>query len=289
MRREDPFVSTASDGARIAGRDVGERARQLPAEAELDDALVRVELGVATDEVVQPLCNTECRPEQPRKCGEQTSYGARDVRNDSRHSFRASHRRICEATQPLADLVEEQHGQAEPLGERECNRVGPEVVAELVCHDSDDLFFVECRDRERTDDEYVASARESVQVVAVFDREQESSPRSPRRGKNHPYRNGKSALFVAVRSAYAEEPHDEESLCDRNEHDNGCENGDGDEHGVGDVERKRHDEPDQRDRHQPGGEQRRDGKHRRERSRVDGSFLSSRHATEARHHRVYTE
>lgn len=289
MRREDPLVSTASDCTRITRSNVSECARKLAAEAEFDDAFVRIEFGVTPDEVVQSLGDGERRAEHPRKRGECRSNGTRDIRNHSRHSFGAAHRFICDATQPLTNLVEQKYGKTEPLGEREGNRVCSEVVTELVCDDANEFFVVELGEREGTDDEDVSSASEGVQIVAFLHRQQKTSTWCSRCGQNHARRDGEPTFFVAARGSDPEKSHDEESLCERNEHDNRCESGDGNEHRIRDVERKRNDEPDQRHCNQPGWKQRDDGEDRGERSCVDSSLFPPRHATEARHHRVYTE
>lgn len=128
--------------------DVCEGTCELSSEAELDDPTIGVELCVATNEVVQVPGRCEGRVEDPRKCSKKKTDDLRKDRAVMAKPREPPKWSSRNAAGSVADAGTEQHGQAEPLSERQADRVRTQVMAELVRDNARQFVIVEVLDRE---------------------------------------------------------------------------------------------------------------------------------------------
>ena len=125
-----------------------EGACELSSEAELDDPAIGMELCIATDEVVQVPGCCEGRVEHPGKCSKKKTDDFRKQRSVTTAPREPPKRSSRNAVGGVADAGTQQHGQAEPLCERQADRVRTKVMAELVGDDARQFVIVEVLDRE---------------------------------------------------------------------------------------------------------------------------------------------
>lgn len=121
---------------------------ELSPEAELDDPTIGVELCIATDEVVQVPGRCEGGVEDPRKCSQKKTDDFRKERSVTTEPRKSSEWSSRNAAGGVADAGTQQHGQAEPLCERQADRVRTKVMAELVGNDARQFVIVEVLHRE---------------------------------------------------------------------------------------------------------------------------------------------
>lgn len=275
-------MPAASDRSFVSCRNVCQGARQLPTESEFDDAAIRVEFRVASDEVVQSLCRHQSRAEQPRKSTQPHVEHSRDMACNSRCCGEPTQRRPGNSAHEFAEPCEEKNRQTEPLGESESDGVCTEVVTEFVCHDAEQFVVVEIRKCKGTHDEDVSAARECVHIVAFVDGEHEVALRCSCGRKDHSCGAVESTPFDGGRFADTQHACHEDSLSGGQKHHDRGKCRDGDEDRIRGVERNRNDEPDQARGGEPCGQQRDNGDDGGEGRRVDESFTPPRHAIEAR-------
>lgn len=245
MRGIDTVESTPPDCTSVARRDTCQRPSELTPETHLDHAPVGVKFGVATNEVVHVASNGEGRTERPRERRKQPADQSRRVGAEPPKVREPTKRSSCGHDGEFSDACAQENGKAEPLRERQTDGVRTDMVAELVRHDARQFVVIEVPDGERADDEYVATAGECIDVVALVDCDNETSSRGAR-GGNHDANGAREATkFVGVRRADAEHPRQKDPLRERKKHDDGTRCNDAHEDHVRRIEGNCCNEPDQ--------------------------------------------